>query len=91
VYPREHVVNSKTVPHLCTNIRTAMMNKTETAYRELFRLLESDRIPADFPDACRLLRVLPGALNELILRELGLSGEELLMRWSKMICVWPQK
>lgn len=59
--------------------RTAMKEK-ESAVARLFRLLESDRSLSDFPAACRRLRVLPGELNESLLRELGLSGEELILR-----------
>ena len=66
-----------------------MKNQTANAYAALASLLESDAVPADFPAACRRLRVLPGALNEMILRELGLSGEELIMMSAKMICESP--
>lgn len=56
------------------------MKEKESAVARLFRLLESDRALSDFPAACRRLRVLPGELNESLLRELGLSGEELILR-----------
>lgn len=69
--------------------RNAMKNKTEQAYRALADLLEAGAIPTDFPTACRQLRVLPGALNEMILRELGFTGDELIMLSAKMICEWP--
>lgn len=51
----------------------------------LFRLLETEAATLpDFPAACRRLRVLPGPLNELLLCELGVCGEELLQLWRKM-------
>ena len=56
------------------------MKEKESAVARLFRLLESDRSLSDFPAACRRLRVLPGELNESLLRELGISGEELILR-----------
>ena len=68
-----------------------MKNKTTQAYHTLARLLKTGAAPADFPACCRRLRVLPGALNEMILRELGISGEELLQLSSNLICDWPQK
>lgn len=68
-----------------------MKNKTDHAYRAFASLLESGRAPADFAACCRQLYVLPGALNEMILNELGVSGEELLLSSSKLICDSPQK
>lgn len=56
------------------------MNTKESATTRLFRLLETDRSVPDFPAACRRLHVLPGALNEALLRESGISGEELILR-----------
>lgn len=47
----------------------------------LVRLLETDRTLPDFPAACRRLHLLPGPLNETLLRELGLGGEEFLTYW----------
>ena len=46
----------------------------------LTHLREADNSPADFPAACRLLRVPPGWLDERIFETLGVSGEELWMR-----------
>jgi len=62
------------------------MKKTESCYRAFARLVEKDAAPADFPSCCRRLHVLPGVLNERIFRELGVSGEALLMTPGKMIC-----
>ena len=66
-------------------------NKTTQAYHALAWLLETGAAPADFPTACRRLHVLPGALNEMILHELGIPGGELLLLSSNLICDWPQK
>jgi len=57
------------------------MKKTDSCYRAFFRLLDTPGCPADFPACCRRLHVVPGVLNEEIFRELGLSGEVLLMLW----------
>lgn len=59
--------------------RTAMKEK-ESATARLFRLLETERTLSDFPAACRRLRTLPGELNEFLLLEVGISGEELILR-----------
>ncbi|MCR4824083.1 MAG: hypothetical protein K5849_01870 [Bacteroidales bacterium] len=52
-----------------------------------FELLESGSAPADFPACCRKLHLLPGPLDECLLRELGLRGEEILLQWPNLICV----
>ena len=53
------------------------------------RLAETDPHLPDFPAACRRLHVLPGVLDEWLFRELGISGEEILLRWPNLICDWP--
>ena len=56
------------------------MKRKESATSRLFRLLETDRTLSDFPTACRRLHLLPGVLNEALLREYGICGEELILR-----------
>jgi hypothetical protein len=56
------------------------MRKPTSPTDRLFRLLETDRTLPDFPAACRRLHILPGALNEALLREYGICGEELILR-----------
>jgi hypothetical protein len=56
------------------------MKQKESATDRLFRLLETERALSDFPAVCRRLHVLPGELNEMLLRETGISGEELILR-----------
>ena len=56
------------------------MNRKDSSLSRLFRLLETDRTLSDFPTACRRLRLLPGALNEALLRRYGIGGEELILR-----------
>ena len=46
----------------------------------LFRLLEADDTYPDFPAACRRLHLLPGPVNETLLRELGMGGDEFISR-----------
>lgn len=43
------------------------------------RLAETDPHLPDFPAACRRLHVLPGELNETLLRELGVDGERFIL------------
>jgi hypothetical protein len=56
------------------------MKQTESITTRLFRLLETEPAFSDFPAVCRRLHVLPGELNETLLREVGISGEELILR-----------
>ena len=56
------------------------MKQQEPVLSRLFRLLETDRTLSDVPAVCRRLHVLPGELNETLLREMGISGEELILR-----------
>lgn len=56
------------------------MNQKESSTTRLFRLLETERTHPDFPAACRRLHVIPGELNEALLRETGICGEELILR-----------
>ena len=56
------------------------MKKKASATDRLFRLLETERTLSDFPAACRRLHVVPGELNESLLREVGISGEEIILR-----------
>lgn len=90
-YPRVFVAESRAEMQFCEKRHDDMNRKTTQAYYTLAWLLETGAAPADFPACCRRLRVLPGALNEMIQCELGLSGEELLQLSSNLICDWPQK
>ena len=56
------------------------MNRQDSVLTSMFRQLEADRSLSDFPAVCRRLHVLPGELNETLLREVGISGEELILR-----------
>ncbi len=56
------------------------MKTVETDFRTLARFLEDAPVRPDFPAVCRLLRLRPGALDDYLVRELGLCGEELMMR-----------
>lgn len=59
------------------------MKRNETVTDRLFRLLETERTFPDFPSVCRRLHVVPGEMNEMLLRETGISGEELILRQRK--------
>lgn len=54
-------------------------NETYRLFAELLDEVEIFRIPEiSFSDICRLLKVRPSALDSLLIKELGMSGEELL-------------
>ena len=60
--------------------------KTEDQLLQAFWQLLEERphcgdTPADFPAICRRLRVVPGVLNEILIRETGLCGEEIILIW----------
>ena len=46
----------------------------------IFENLEDTPVHPDFPAVCRLLHICPGALDDYLVRELGLCGEELLLQ-----------
>ena len=56
------------------------MKTAETDFLTLARFLENTPVRPDFPAFCRLLRLRSGPLDDYLVRELGLCGEELLMR-----------
>lgn len=56
------------------------MKTVETDFRTLARFLENSSVRPDFPAVCRQLRLCPGRLDDYLVRELGLCGEELMMR-----------
>lgn len=56
------------------------MKTAETDFLTLARFLETSPVRPDFPAVCRQLRLRPGPLDDYLVRELGLCGEELLMR-----------
>ena len=59
-------------------------NKTTMKHSDSFlpafsRLLEQCSPLPDFPDCCRRLGIPPGILNEILLDEFGLCGEEFVL------------
>lgn len=55
------------------------MTPKSTDLDRFVRLTETDPRLPDFPAACRRLHVLPGELNETLLRELGVDGERFIL------------
>ena len=60
--------------------------KSQDKYLQAFWELLEERpqcgdAPADFPEICRRLHVGPGRLNEILLRETGCCGEEIILIW----------
>ena len=83
VPPGRVLLFSGQCPIFADNKHDKNMKLQESVTNRLFRLLETDRTLPDFPTACRRLHVLPGALNEALLRESGICGEELILRQQK--------
>lgn len=56
-------------------------------YQEFERMMEEDRIyedtTIDFCGICRELKVSPGDLDEVLLRELGFTGDALLAEYRR--------
>ena len=61
------------------------MKTEEQMIQDFWQLLEElphrGADPADYPAFCRRLRVVPGVLNEILIRETGLCGEEIILIW----------
>ena len=56
------------------------MKNAETDFRTFVRFLENTSVRPDYPTVCRLLHIRPGILDDFLLRELGLCGEELMLQ-----------
>ncbi len=67
------------------NKRTEKMDRLEKVYREFGVMMTEDRIYEDasvsYADICKELGVLPSELDEVLLRELGYTGEELMEKY----------
>ena len=67
------------------NKRTEKMDRLEKVYREFGVMMTEDRIYEDasvsYADICKELGVLPPELDEVLLRELGYTGEELMEKY----------
>lgn len=65
------------------------MKTIETAYSEFSRMLLGDRIYEDstitFPDICASLHVAPSDLNEILIKEIGMNGPEILQSFQKLL------
>ena len=61
------------------------MRTEEKILKEFWRLIEErprrGDDPVDFPACCRRLHVVPGVLDEILIRETGLCGEEIILIW----------
>ena len=57
------------------------MKNVETDFRAFARFLETAPVLPDFPATCKLLHIRPGVLDDYLLRELGVCGEALMMRF----------
>ncbi|NLZ20272.1 MAG: hypothetical protein GXY24_08475 [Bacteroidales bacterium] len=56
------------------------MNNVESDFRAFVHYLETTPVRPDYPAVCRQLRIRPGVLDDYLIRELGLCGEELMMQ-----------
>ncbi len=65
------------------------MKTIETAYPEFSRMLLDDRIYEDptitFSDICASLEVAPGDLDEILVKEMGMNGPEILQSFQKLL------
>ena len=61
----------------------------DTTYQEFARMLLDDRIYEDttisFTDICASLRVSPSDLNEILIKEIGMNGTEILQSFQKLL------
>ena len=61
------------------------MKTEERMLQEFWRQLEErphrGEGPVDYPAICHRLHVVPGVLNEILIRETGLCGEEIILIW----------
>lgn len=55
------------------------MKTIETQFQAFVQYLETTPASLDFPAVCRRLRILPGELDEYLVRELGVCGDELIL------------
>ena len=65
------------------------MKTSDTIYHEFCRMVLDDRICEDgtisFYDICAALHTSPGSLNEILERELGMNGFEILYSFQKLL------
>ena len=65
------------------------MKTMDTTYQEFARMLLDDRIYEDttisFTDICASLRVSPSDLNEILIKEIGMNGTEILQSFQKLL------
>lgn len=65
------------------------MKTIETAYSEFSRMLLGDSIHEDptisFYEICAALRVSPSDLNEILSKEIGMNGPEILQSFQKLL------
>jgi len=65
------------------------MKTIETTYSEFSRMLLDDRIYEDltisFTDICASLRVSPSDLDEILIKEIGMNGPEILQSFQKLL------
>ena len=61
------------------------MKTQDQLFQAFWQLLEErprcGAFPADFPEFCRRLGVVPGVFNEFLLRRTGYCGEEIILIW----------
>ena len=55
------------------------MKTIEDDFCTFVRFLENTPVRPDYPAVCRLLHINPGVLDDYLIRELGMCGDELMM------------
>lgn len=65
------------------------MRTIESTYSNFCAVLLRDRIYEDttisFEDICSALHVSPGSLDEILMKELGMNGREILYSFQKLL------
>ena len=65
------------------------MRTIESAYRESSRMILEDHVyedeTIDFQSICRALKVSPYDLDEVLIREMGMNGAEILQSFQKLL------
>lgn len=63
--------------------------RIETIYNEFCRMLEEDKIyrrmDLGYVDICRMLKVAPAELDQILMNELGMTGDEILAKFREPI------
>lgn len=70
------------MPQIWRNGKKSCMMKLKDKYEELGRMIEAGTVCGkSFPEVCRILNVPVSVLDEVLVSELGISGEEYFLKY----------